>query len=100
MTAQEDHDHARPAQGHDEHGHDDHAHDERGHDDHGHDDHDHAHDGHGHDHHGHDHPGGVVGLVKSVFAPHSHDAADQVDRALEASDEGPRALKISLVALG
>jgi cation diffusion facilitator family transporter len=35
----------------------------------------------------------------SVFRPHSHDAADSVDPALEASAEGVRAVKISLVAL-
>jgi Co/Zn/Cd efflux system component len=35
-----------------------------------------------------------------VFRPHSHDAADSVDAALESSVEGIRALKISLVALG
>ena len=34
-----------------------------------------------------------------VFGPHSHDAADSVDCALEASAEGIRALKISLVVL-
>ena len=39
-------------------------------------------------------------MVRSVFAPHSHDAADMVDAALEDSDEGPRALKISVAALG
>jgi len=36
----------------------------------------------------------------SLFSPHSHDAADSVDSALEASTEGIRAVKISLVALG
>ena len=36
----------------------------------------------------------------SVFAPHSHDSADSVDSALEASAQGIRAVKISLVALG
>jgi cation diffusion facilitator family transporter len=36
----------------------------------------------------------------SVFRPHSHNAADSVDSALESSVEGIRALKISLVALG
>src|SRR5215210_3730601 len=61
--------------------------------------------GHGHDHsegpdHGHEHAGGVKGFVLSVFRPHSHDAADSVDSALESSAEGIRALKISLVALG
>jgi cation diffusion facilitator family transporter len=35
-----------------------------------------------------------------VFRPHSHDAAESVDSALEASNEGIRAVKISLVALG
>lgn len=83
-------------QGHD-HGHmdDDHTHDDHGHGTHG-------HEAHGHeDHHGHDHarPGGVRGLFKSVFAPHSHDAADSIDNALESSAEGIRALTVSLGAL-
>jgi cation diffusion facilitator family transporter len=56
------------------------------------------HPGHPHDH-GHDHTGGVLGLLRSVFAPHSHDAGDTVDRELEASHEGMRALKLSLVGL-
>ena len=34
-----------------------------------------------------------------MFGAHSHDAADPVDAALEESDEGPRALKISLAGL-
>ena len=56
--------------------------------------------GHGHRHgHGHEERGGVVGGLMSVFRPHSHDAADSVDPALEASAEGVRAVKISLVAL-
>lgn len=33
-------------------------------------------------------------------APHSHDAADRVDTALESSAQGIRAVKISLLALG
>jgi len=37
--------------------------------------------------------------VLSIFRPHSHDSADSVDSALEASAEGIRAVKISLVAL-
>jgi cation diffusion facilitator family transporter len=37
--------------------------------------------------------------LASVFRPHSHDAADSVDSALEASAEGIRAVKISLLAL-
>ena len=67
-----------------------------------HDDHaDHAgHDGHeGHDHGGHEHAKGIVGALRSVVAPHSHDAADSVDQALTSSAEGLRALKISLAAL-
>ena len=68
---------------------------------------DHRHDdarGHDHDHnhgdgHGHTHPGGLRGALMEIFRPHSHDAADSTDAALESSDEGIRALKISLVAL-
>ena len=60
----------------------------------------HAH-GHGHQHdHDHDHPGGVRGFLTSLFRPHSHDAADSVDAALESSEQGIRAVKISLIALG
>lgn len=71
---------------------------------HGHDQsHDQAHDqshGHGHGHgHGHEHKGGLKGWFAEVFRPHSHDAADSVDNALESSAKGIRALKISLVAL-
>jgi len=56
-----------------------------------------------HDHHhahGHAHPGGLRGAIKEIFAPHSHDCADSVDNALEASAIGIRAVKISLLALG
>jgi cation diffusion facilitator family transporter len=70
---------------------------------HGHD-HKHGHvQGHGHDHehgHEHEHSGGLRGVLREVFAPHSHDAADSVDDALEASAIGIRAVKISLVVLG
>lgn len=66
--------------------------------------HDHdAHQGHGHGpghSDGHVHRGGVIGFVQSIFAPHSHDAADSVDVALEGSAEGIRAVKISLSVLG
>jgi cation diffusion facilitator family transporter len=54
--------------------------------------------GHGH-RHDHDHPRGVVGWLKGLFAPHSHDAADSVDSALESSAEGIRAVKLSLAVL-
>ena len=62
----------------------------------------HPHDEQGHDHpHGdHEHATGIKGFALSIFKPHSHDAADSVDSALESSKEGIRALKISLVALG
>ena len=35
-----------------------------------------------------------------LLRPHSHDAADKVDAAMEASAEGIRALWISLAILG
>ena len=60
--------------------------------------HDHGH-AHEHDGHGHEHPGGARGFVASLFHPHSHDAADSVDSALESSAAGIRAVTISLVAL-
>jgi cation diffusion facilitator family transporter len=41
----------------------------------------------------------VHGWVTGLFRPHSHDAADSVDSALESSAQGIRAVKISLVAL-
>lgn len=56
---------------------------------------------HGHGHgHGHARGGRFGAAVREVFAPHSHDAADSVDDALESSAIGIRAVKISLVALG
>ena len=63
--------------------------------------HEHGH-GHGHDHdhdHDHDHAGGVRGFLLHLFVPHTHDAADSIDDALEASTAGVRALKISLFVL-
>jgi cation diffusion facilitator family transporter len=71
----------------DEHLHDDPLHEAHGHAGH----HDHA------DHH--DHAGGVVGWLTGLVRPHSHDAAESVDAALESSAQGIRAVKISLVAL-
>ena len=58
--------------------------------------------GHDHDHHhrpGHEHAHGLRGLVTQLFIPHSHDAADSVDTALESSAIGIRAVKVSLVGL-
>lgn len=63
--------------------------------------HDHGHSqrhGHGHDH-GHDHRTGLKAWVRELFRPHSHDAADSVDSALESNAHGIRAVKISLAAL-
>lgn len=53
---------------------------------------------HPHDH-DHDHPGGWRGTVRHIFVPHTHDSTDSIDDALEASREGVRALKISLLVL-
>jgi cation diffusion facilitator family transporter len=55
---------------------------------------------HHHDH-GHSTRGGRIGAaLLEVFAPHSHDASDSIDGALESSAAGIRAVKISLLALG
>ncbi|WP_251446376.1 cation diffusion facilitator family transporter [Microbacterium sp. USTB-Y] len=91
-----DHEHEH-AHGHQHDGHE-HGHDrspEHGHDHELHHEHDHPH--HEHDH---DHPhGGVRGFLYDLFVPHSHDVADSIDDALEASRAGVRALKISLFVL-
>jgi cation diffusion facilitator family transporter len=57
--------------------------------------------GHGHPHR-HDHPGraGVAGRLWHALRPHSHQPADKVDAAMEASAQGIRALWISLAVLG
>jgi len=105
-------DHAHAGHEHGQHGHDahgDHSHDERAHEpgdhSHGRGTHDregggHAHDEHEHGDHGHEHEGGLGGFLSSLFRPHSHDAADSVDDALAGSEEGIRAVRISLLALG
>ncbi|MCM3812677.1 cation diffusion facilitator family transporter [Streptomyces malaysiensis subsp. malaysiensis] len=67
---------------------------------------DHEHD-HGHEH-GHDHGHGHgrsrwsrwKHQVTHVVKPHSHEAADKVDSAMESSAEGMRALWLSLAILG
>lgn len=64
--------------------------------DHGHTEHDSRDHG---DHHAHVRPHGVSGFVRSIFAPHSHEAMDSVDQALVASDDGMRTLKISFAIL-
>ena len=50
--------------------------------------------------HGHEHGEGVLGSLRGLFGPHSHDAAESVDDALESSRDGIRAVKISLLVLG
>jgi len=69
--------------------------------DHAHDDHDHGPNRHSHGpgEHSHEHPRGVKGFFYGLFLPHSHDAADSIDDALESNARGIRALKISLVIL-
>ncbi|MBT2503850.1 cation diffusion facilitator family transporter [Curtobacterium sp. ISL-83] len=96
------HDHDHEPHGHDHpHGHEphDHGHSHPHGDDHGHPhghDHDHP---HGHDH-GHSHPhGGVRGFLYDLFVPHTHDAADSIDDAMEASSAGIRALQVSMAIL-
>jgi cation diffusion facilitator family transporter len=72
---------------------------------HAHDDehpHDHGHghgDGDGDGEHDHEHPTGLKGFFYGLFVPHTHDASDSIDDALEASVAGVRALKISLFVL-
>jgi cation diffusion facilitator family transporter len=78
-------------------------------------DHDHPHTGHGHGHGGHDHDhdhdhgdhahgaGRWAALrhkVAHVVTPHSHEAMDKVDSAMETSREGMRTLWLSLGVLG
>jgi cation diffusion facilitator family transporter len=76
--------------------------------------HDHSHEGPGEDDHGHEHERGrehahghgsgggvlgVLGVLRSVFSPHSH-GAPSADRALETTALGTRAVFVSLAALG
>lgn len=82
-----------PATGHDHHH--PHEHHDHGHHDHG----DHGHGDHGHGH-GHEHPTGLKGFLHEVFVPHSHDPADAIDDAMEASARGVSAVRTSLIVLG
>jgi cation diffusion facilitator family transporter len=69
--------------------------------DHGHGGHDHDHD---HDHGDHAHGAGrwaaLRHKVAHVVTPHSHEAMDKVDSAMETSREGMRTLWLSLGVLG
>lgn len=58
-----------------------------------------GHNGPAGDGHSHEHRGGLRGFIGSLFRPHSHDAADSIDTALESSREGMTALKVSLAGL-
>ncbi len=64
-----------------------------------------GHDGaHDHDHvrsgeNNRKHPTGIRGFLYGWFVPHTHDAHDSIDDALEASAAGIRAVKISLLVL-
>jgi len=64
----------------------------------------HDHDAeHGHHReHGHHHEqasGGLIGALRGFVVPHSHDAKDSLDQALEGSREGIRAVAVSLAVL-
>ncbi len=61
--------------------------------------HGHVHHDDGPAHHEHHHPTGFKGFLHGLFVPHSHDAADSIDDAMEASTSGIHALKISLIIL-
>ena len=70
--------------------------------DHGHDHAGHAHD-HEHDHeheHDHHHGSGVWARVRHALVPHSHDHAEAIQTADEASAIGIRAAWISLAGMG
>jgi cation diffusion facilitator family transporter len=59
-------------------------------------------EGHGHDHDGdddHHHPTGIKRFLSGLLVPHNHDASESIDDALEASQAGVRAVKISLIGL-
>jgi cation diffusion facilitator family transporter len=56
-------------------------------------------DDHAHSGGGHDHRRGLVGALRHVFSPHSHDHADSLDAAT-ADGQGLRALAVSLGGLG
>jgi cation diffusion facilitator family transporter len=60
--------------------------------------HEHDRDDHPHDH-DHDQDVGLLGALRALVRPHSHDSASKIDSALETDARGVRALKISVVAL-
>ncbi|MFG3256298.1 cation diffusion facilitator family transporter [Streptomyces sp. NPDC048172] len=62
--------------------------------------HTHEHSGHGHGGHRHGGWGRLRHRAGHVLKPHSHEATDKVDAAMETSREGMRTLWISLAVLG
>ncbi|MDE3087218.1 MAG: cation transporter [Acidobacteriota bacterium] len=72
--------------------------DGQGHHHEGDDHHGHGGDAHGHSHEAHGHGGGIGGILRGMFHPHSHGAAS-ADRALESTAEGIRAVFVSLAGL-
>jgi len=58
--------------------------------------HPHGQDAH---HDDYDHPRGLLGRLRELVAPHSHDAAVAVDTQLETSRKGMRALAVSFAVL-
>jgi cation diffusion facilitator family transporter len=63
---------------------------------------DHQHGDHEHEAHGHRHErgdSGLIGILRGFIAPHSHDAKDSLDQALESSRDGIRAVAVSLLIL-
>ena len=66
---------------------------------HSHTTHSRGHEPHEHGDGDHQHPTGMKGFLHGLFVPHTHDASDSIDDALEASKEGVRVLKISLFIL-
>jgi cation diffusion facilitator family transporter len=59
----------------------------------------HGHHGLGHNDRSHDRGHSLGESLRGFFAPHSHDAPDSLDQALEASSDGIRAVTISLIIL-
>jgi Co/Zn/Cd efflux system component len=62
--------------------------------------HEHGHHHEQHHEHKHEHRPGWIARLRHMLRPHSHDAADKVDAAMETSAQGIRALWVSLLVLG
>ncbi|MFE4960990.1 cation diffusion facilitator family transporter [Streptomyces sp. NPDC056653] len=89
--------HQNGQENHAPHGSHDHGHSPASGHSYDHDDHGSAHD---HGHHGSGRWSRIKLRVAHVVTPHSHEAADKVDSAMESSAEGMRTLWISLTVLG